>query len=125
MIELIAEGLSNKETAQRLNIATYTVKSRAQYRGKTGVAHSPAGSQLCPSSRNLQTPIRINIPSVEIVADPYRLRRQRRLDGSSGLLSVGQEPTNGATITLSSPRGFDNRWSQYYIGNREVTYVDA
>jgi len=88
VIALIAEGLSNKETAQRLNIATYTVKSRAQYRGKTGVAHSPAGSQLCPSSRNLQTPIRINIPSVGIVADPYRYGDNGGLTVQSGLLSV-------------------------------------
>jgi DNA-directed RNA polymerase specialized sigma24 family protein len=50
VIDLIAEGLSNKEIAQRLNIATYTVKSRVHnIFEKIGVALPPP-KELVPLS---------------------------------------------------------------------------
>jgi len=59
VIELIAEGLSNKEIAQRLNIETYTVK---QHPDKLALHTRLQVASHAPHSRKLQDPVKITFP---------------------------------------------------------------
>jgi len=66
VIELIAEGLSNKEIAQQLNIATYTVKSHVHNILEKLALHTRfAGGQLCPRPRRFRNRVRIAFPRLE------------------------------------------------------------
>jgi hypothetical protein len=66
VIELIAEGLSNKEIAQQLNIATYTVKSHVHnILDKLALHTRLQGGQLRPRPRRFQNPVRIALPQLE------------------------------------------------------------
>jgi len=56
VIELIAEGVNNKEIAQRLNIATYTVKSHVHNIFKKLALHTHLQvSTYGPRSRRFRT----------------------------------------------------------------------
>jgi len=56
VIDLIGEGLSNKEIAHRLHIATHTVKARAQHPREARVAHTLADRRLCARGRRRLAP---------------------------------------------------------------------